>query len=404
MNVLSLFDGISAGRVAFERAGIKIYKYYASEIDKYAEIVSKANYPDIIRLGDVRNIKGINLPKIDILIGGSPCQAFSFAGKRKGMSTKCEIKITSLEQYLELKQQNFEFEGQSYLFWEYVRILKEVKPKYFLLENVRMIKKWENIISNTIGISPIMINSSRVSAQNRKRNYWTNIGAEKDGLFGESKCMIPQPKDKNIFLKDIIEKEVSDKYYLSEKIINNFRKHKERNKANKNGYGVTYKNKEQKSLALTTGSLKNTSTYFIDENKNCLFNIYGDKNYQGGRVYSLDGKSVTLNAGAGGLGVRTGLYIGKYDKKGKLKTNQDKASCFTAGGHSAGNHSDMDIIKIESKNKPFIRRLTPTECERLQTFPDNYTNYISDSQKYKCLGNSWTVDVIAYIFSFISKT
>jgi DNA (cytosine-5)-methyltransferase 3A len=136
MNVLSLFDGCSCGQQALERANIKVNNYFASEIDKYAIKVTMANYPNTIQLGSVVDIKGADLPKIDLLIGGSPCQSFSFAGKRKGMSTKCNQEILTLEQYLELKEDGFQFEGQSYLFWEYVRILNEVKPKYFLLENV----------------------------------------------------------------------------------------------------------------------------------------------------------------------------------------------------------------------------------------------------------------------------
>ena len=143
MNVLSLFDGMSCGQQALERAGIKVNNYFASEIDKYAIQVTMANYPNTKQLGSVVNVDGYSLPKIDILIGGSPCQSFSFAGKRKGMSTKDEQEILTLDHYLELKAEGFEFEGQSYLFWEYMRLLNEVKPKYFLLENVMMGERWE---------------------------------------------------------------------------------------------------------------------------------------------------------------------------------------------------------------------------------------------------------------------
>lgn len=164
MNILSLFDGMSCGQQALERAGIKVDKYFASEIDKYAIQVTMANYPETIQLGSVVNVDGYSLPKIDMLIGGSPCQSFSFAGKRKGMSTKDEQEILTLEHYLELKAEGFEFEGQSYLFWEYMRLLNEVKPKYFLLENVMMGEKWEKVLSKAIGVKPIMINSSLLSA------------------------------------------------------------------------------------------------------------------------------------------------------------------------------------------------------------------------------------------------
>jgi len=182
INVLSLFDGISCGQIALNKVGIDVENYFASEIDKHAINVTQHNYPNTRQLGSVIDVDGYKLPKIDILIGGSPCQSFSFAGKRKGMSTKCETEILTLEHYLELKAEGYEFEGQSYLFWEYMRLLNEVKPKYFLLENVMMGEKWEKILSKAIGVKPIQINSALVSAQNRNRLYWTNIGiVAKDG-------------------------------------------------------------------------------------------------------------------------------------------------------------------------------------------------------------------------------
>ena len=217
-NVLSLFDGCSGGQQALERINKKVNTYYASEIDKHAIKVTMSNYPNTIQLGSVTEVDVSKLKPINLLIGGSPCQSFSFAGKRKGMSTKDNIEILTLEHYLELKSQNFEFEGQSYLFWEYIRILTDIR-KYnpdvkFLLENVMMGEKWQKILTRAIGINPIEINSALVSAQNRRRLYWTNIGAEQDGLFGDLKCMIPQPKDKGTLLKDILEPEVDEKYYI----------------------------------------------------------------------------------------------------------------------------------------------------------------------------------------------
>ena len=203
MNVLSLFDGMSCGQQALDRLGIKVDNYFASEIDKYAIQVTMANYPNTIQLGSVVNVDGHSLPKIDLLLGGSPCQSFSFAGKRKGMSTKCETEILTLEHYLELKADGYEFEGQSYLFWEYMRLLNECKPTYFLLENVEMGEKWEKVLSKAIGVNGIHINSALVSAQNRKRIYWTNIGLEPSGLFGDLESIITQPKDKGILLKDV---------------------------------------------------------------------------------------------------------------------------------------------------------------------------------------------------------
>jgi len=192
-NVLSLFDGISCGQIALNRAGISYDSYYASEVDKHVIKATQHNYPNTIPLGSITEVKGSDLPKIDLLIGGSSCQNFSFAGNRVGMSTIDGVKITSLEQYLELKNNGFEFKGESYLFWEYIRLLNEVKPRYFLLENVVMKKEWEAVITEAMGVEPILINSSLVSAQNRKRLYWTNIPN------------IEQPEDRGIKLVDILE-------------------------------------------------------------------------------------------------------------------------------------------------------------------------------------------------------
>jgi len=207
MNILSLFDGMSCGQIALNRVGIEVDNYFASEIDKHSMLVTMKNYPNTKQVGDVRELEEEDLPEIDLLIGGSPCQSFSFAGRKNGMSTKDEIEILTLEQYLELKDDDFEFEGQSYLFWEYMRILRNVKPKYFLLENVVMPEKWEKILTGAIGVEPVMINSNLVSAQNRKRLYWTNIPG------------ITQPEDKNITLGDIIYDDTY-KVFTDERITN----------------------------------------------------------------------------------------------------------------------------------------------------------------------------------------
>jgi DNA (cytosine-5)-methyltransferase 3A len=181
INVLSLFDGMSCGQIALNKAGIEYKNYFASEIDKYAIEIAQKNYPNTKQLGNITELKGSQLPKIDLLIGGSPCQSFSNAGNGKG------------------------FEGKSGLFWEYIRILREVKPRYFLLENVKMKKEWIDIISKEIGVQPIKINSNLVSSQNRERLYWTNIPG------------ITQPKDKRIFIEDILDKKFDEKYWLKEK-------------------------------------------------------------------------------------------------------------------------------------------------------------------------------------------
>lgn len=347
MNILSLFDGMSCGQQALERVGIKVDNYFASEIDKYAITVTMANYPNTKQLGSVTQVDGYSLPKIDILIGGSPCQSFSFAGKRKGMSTKDEQEILTLEHYLELKSQEYEFEGQSYLFWEYMRLLSEVKPKYFLLENVMMGEKWEKILSKAIGVNPIMINSSLVSAQNRQRLYWTNIGMKPSGLFGDLESTIEQPKDLGILLKDILENEVDDKYFLSEKTIATITRHK--NKI------ISEKENPKQSCTIHANYFK-----------------------MGGRdqqyiVHNMMPRS--SKTGKGGTG--------------HLTREDGKTYCLDTGSTNAVEYN---------KN---VRRLTPIECERLQTVKNGYTDYVSDSQRYKMLGNGWTVDVIAHIFNYL---
>jgi DNA (cytosine-5)-methyltransferase 1 len=358
MRVLSLFDGMSCGQQALDRIGLKVDTYFASEIDKYAIQVTMANYPNTIQLGSVVDVNGYDLPKIDLLIGGSPCQSFSFAGKRKGMSTKDEQEILTLEHYLQLKSEGYEFEGQSYLFWEYMRLLHEVKPKYFLLENVMMGEKWEKVLSKAIGVNAIEINSSLVSAQNRRRLYWTNIGMESGGLFGDLESIIKQPKDKGILLKDILESDVDEKYFLSDKMISWLDRH-----SIKMGIEIKKLNENQKSSCLTSSAQtkQNLSTDYIIQNRevrqlNPSLESGGVQPYQQNRVYDADGISPALCA-------------------------------FK---------SDLNI-KLNNQ----IRRLTPVECERLQTVKDNYTNYVSDSQRYRMLGNGWTVDVIAHIFGYI---
>lgn len=207
INVLSLFDGISCGRLALQRAGIPVNQYFASEIDKNAIKVTQSNWPNTIQLGSVVDVKAENLPKIDILLGGSPCQNFSFSGKRNGMLTIDKQDVLTLEQYLELKSQNFQFDGYSYLFWEYVRLLKEVCPAYFLLENVKMSKKWESIITTALGVEPIEINSRLVSAQNRRRLYWTNIQG------------ITQPENSGAKLIDVLDLSIiGDKNWFDKRI------------------------------------------------------------------------------------------------------------------------------------------------------------------------------------------
>ena len=278
MNVLSLFDGMSCGQIALNRIGIKYDNYYASEIDIPAIKVTQHNYPNTIQLGNVLEIKGSDLPKIDLLIGGSPCQSFSNAGNGEG------------------------FDGKSKLFWEYVRLLKETTPTYFLLENVKMKKEWQNIISIQLGVQPIKINSNLVSAQNRERLYWTNIPN------------IQQPKDKKIYIENILDENFDKKYWLAER---------------------------NSTLLKIKVDLTNAP------NLSCI-DVYNKK-------VKRDRKSPTL----------------------------------TLPHHNS--------IRFYQNNK--IRKLTPSECEKLQTIPIGYTDIgISDIHRYSMLGNGWTVDVIAHIF------
>ena len=294
MNVLSLFDGISCGMVALERAGIKVDKYYASEIDKSAIKVSTSNYPKIVQLGDIRNIteEVLNsIMPIDIIIGGSPCQDLSNYKYDRG-------DVTGLKG------------EKSSLFYEFVRILNYVKPKYFLLENVAsMDTKWKSLISEILKVDPIMINSSLVCAAERKRLYWTNIKN------------ITQPKDKGIFLRDIIidSKYVPDKYWYSK-------------------YPIT----------IHEGDVKVKATIHLNCHRHAK------------EAYGLNHKCNTLMCD--------------------------------------GNDGNL-VKKVFQDGR--VRKLTPLEYERLQTLPEGYTDCVSDSKRYSLIGNGWTVDVIAHIFSFI---
>jgi DNA (cytosine-5)-methyltransferase 1 len=313
MNVVSLFDGMSCGMIALERCGIEVENYFASEIDKYAIQISNKNYQMIKKLGDVRNVTGYNLPKIDLLIGGSPCQGFSFAGK----------------------QLNFN-DLRSKLFFEYVRILTELRvtnPNIkFFLENVKMKKECQDIISEILGVQPILIDSALVSAQSRKRLYWTNIPN------------ISQPSNNNIFLKNILESGITDR---------------------------------DKSYCIDANYHKggNLNQYFTKSRRQLVF--LNEEQLQRA-YYNYKGK--TWKSG---------------NKMGNMKFPDDinkKSRCLTS-----------TIIKgsretIHVPDKEGIRILTPIEAERLQGLPDNYTEGVSNSQRYKMIGNGWQVDTIEHIF------
>lgn len=316
MNVLSLFDGMSCGRIALDRAGIKVTNYFASEIDKYAIKVSQHNWNDVTHIGDVTKISfsdgvlytengNFEIGHVDLLIGGSPCQSLSNLGDGTGL------------------------EGKSSLFFEWLRIKQEVNPTHFLLENVGMKKEWQDTISNLVGCQPIVINSALVSAQNRKRLYWTSLE-------------VGPPEDKEITLRDIVENPVDEKYYLSDRA---------------------------KVYITSNDRLKKKLTDLGIDKSICLPAHYASRN---------------------------GTFL-CVDDNGRLDT--EKARILTAryAKGVATFRGDTHVYDAADITQERIRKFTPEECEKLQTVPVGYTSCVSDSQRYKMLGNGWTVDVIAHI-------
>lgn len=250
IRVWSLFDGMSCANIVLKELGIDVECFISSEIDKYAIKAEKQNFPNMVQVGSVTTINVSELVKKygvpDFICGGSPCQSFSFSGKMKGMSTVQGEEVYTLAHYLELKQQGFEFEGQSYLFWEYMRVLTELRKYnpniYFFLENVEMLEKWERCLSHAIGVRGVHINSALVSAQQRKRIYWSNIKVRDLGntsIFDFSddpfelpryQTDIPQPEDRGIVIKDILQNEAGEKYYLKDDTVSSLMEKTDRKK------------------------------------------------------------------------------------------------------------------------------------------------------------------------------
>lgn len=382
LKVLSLFDGISCGRVALERAGLDVERYVAFENDPDAINVSAWNWPDIEHKGDIEGADFTPYIGFDLVIGGFPCTDLSIGKNgREGLKGKA-----------------------SRLFWEQVRAIEVVKPKYFLVENnYGMPKKDEAIITETLGVDPIYINSALVSGQNRKRLYWTNIPR------------VEAPEDRGILLRDVLEDEPALKYYLQEggQLFN----------VNPSGAGMngrTY-GVGGKSPALTTNKGEGTKvSYKVADLA---------QGAQSGRVCDVNAKSVCLQSGGGGMGANTGLYAlalrTRNTDQGRFKKPEvqltGKANAITTVQSDSmvigATRASVPVFLVEAgllhykgREVPVklsdglyaIRKLTPLECERLQTLPDHYTDMVSDTQRYKQLGNGWTVDVIAHIFNYIN--
>ena len=333
INVCSAFDGLSGAQVALDYLGIPVDKYYSLENDPYAIAITQKNYPETIQLGDIRKIAisnhqiyvdgigGDQMPKIDLFVGGFPCQDLSFAGHQKG----------------------FQEGTRSSLFFEFLRLLDEIKPTYFLVENTLMKKEYQDIISEKLGVQPIMINSNLVSGQERKRNYWTNIPE------------VGQPEDLGIMLSDCLESETGEILY------------------------------EEPYVKLN------------GKTKGCVGYV-GNSPKQATRIYSVDGKSKCITALGGGQGAKSGLYaIPEF-------VDRDKSYCIDANYFKGGNlksyfEKRRRQLVFTNNEKTTYRKLTPTECECLQTFPKGYTEGISNTQRYKALGNAFNVLTIASILA-----
>ena len=373
MNVLSCFDGSSCGQLALQRSGItfdgKGSTYYASEIDKYAIQVTQANFPNTIQVGDISKylanpmyLQGRDVPKIDLIMGGSPCQGFSFAGH----------------------QLNFD-DPRSKLFFEFIRLKNGLNPKYFLLENVKMKKESMDIITKYMGVEPIEINSSLLSAQNRKRLYWTNI-----------------PFDRNIDDLGIVMQDILEDGFASDLMTNADGK-SHCLTARYNG-AVWWNSIERKQRTMV---LKDNPTV----SKDGLIRV-GTADLRGHdsikRVYAQEGKSPTLTTMQGGHRepkVAIGRIVNRrLDENGTRKDEQLELP-FTRQLEVRADEKSNCLTTVQKDNvvvaKDMWRKLTPLECERLQTLPDNYTNHVSNSQRYKMIGNGWTVDVIAHILKGI---
>ena len=505
IKVLSLFDGMSCGQIALDQLGIEVDTYYASEIDKYAIEITQKNFPETIQVGDITKLDPKDFADVDLIMGGSPCQGFSFAGKQLAFD-----------------------DPRSALFFEFIRMLKAIKPKYFLLENVRMKKEFLDIISQqvsecypeiTFGIQPILINSSLVSAQSRQRYYWTNIPN------------IKQPEERGIVLRDILENDVDNEFYHGKKSIEYMERGNDKWQQTGARRADRYEQTadKKKSFTITENWHKGVPYNYFKETKPKQVGSIKDGG-QGNRIYSQDGKSSTLSSQSGGtagvgntlvktkpkqvgklieqvkvrkhevdipklqtcildhyakcgkdkreiakelndkystvehyfrklgsdffsipseehwpqlkkiLGIETNKFDkqimefefrdGVFETKQRVYSDEGKSPTLTHGSADkliqvgvAADINGHDILKrvyspegkgptlstcgggntepkVAQENLTW-RKLTPLECERLQTVPDNYTEGVSNTQRYKMLGNGWTVEVIKHILGDI---
>jgi len=344
LKVLSLFDGMSCGQIALERAGVPYDCYYASEINPDVIAVTQKNYPKTIQIGNVNGVKGVDLPEIDLLMGGSPCQGFSFAGKML----------------------NFD-DPRSRLFFEYVRILKECKPTYFLLENVKMKKEHEDVITNELQVQPIEINSNLISAQNRKRLYWTNIPN------------VTQPQDREITWGDVREVGVNEeKFYYGVRAMQWLGRHSHR----KSKIFTVHSDDDKMQMLEEGHKKKYSSQRFFGV---ADFPSDGPTRLRMRDEYCIVGRVEERKKWLASISPKPYVEF-RYDKDNNrlLTILGDNCIPFTLP-HTIG---ELD----------FLRYITPIECERLQTVPDGYTSGMSDTTRYGMLGDGWTVDVIAHIF------
>ena len=420
-NVVGLFDGMSGLQIALKDMNIHFDTYYASEVDKHAIKQTQHVFPSTIQLGDITKWREWNIDwsMVDLIGAGSPCQGFSFAGKQLAFD-----------------------DPRSKLFFVFIDILNHARKfnqnVLFLLENVSMKKEHMKVINDYCGVFPVNINSNLVSAQNRNRWYWTNIKTKNVGLFGELYSDIPQPKDRRILLKDILESEVDEKYYLSDKMLSFLQKHSHKKQSEGCGFKFEPQDGNKKGKILTTKPGARTDDNYVcvamrgrnPENPsdrttgtpteqrlepnmngktNCLTSVQkdnlvmqinpstesgGKQPYQQNRIYDTEGIIPALCANKADLLIKQNYAVigDGYEQDNRVYYEEGKSGTLD--------------LKSESRQKVLlndyrIRRLTPTECARLQTIPDWYAWIVSDTQQYKMLGNGWTNEVIKHILSFI---